>query len=130
MTTPELPPLHWVGAMQIDNASFQSLATEASVEARERILQARIAELEAECERLRQAVMIQEGKASSAVFDQLDRIAALEADAERWRTLRAFHWSEAPMCVVMNPKENVRLGANCPSGDLLDAAIDAAREGK
>lgn len=45
MTTPELPPLHWVGAMQIDNASFQSLATEASVEARERILLARIAEL-------------------------------------------------------------------------------------
>lgn len=44
MTTPELPPLHWVGAMQIDNASFQSLATEASVEARERILLARIAE--------------------------------------------------------------------------------------
>lgn len=46
MSAPELPPLHWVGAMQIDNASFQSLATEASVEGRERILLARIAELQ------------------------------------------------------------------------------------
>jgi len=53
MTTPELPPLHWVGAMRIDNASFQSLATEASVYARERILLARIAELEADAERYR-----------------------------------------------------------------------------
>lgn len=56
MTTPELPPLHWVGAMQIDNASFQSLATEASVYARERILLARIAELEADVGRYQKIV--------------------------------------------------------------------------
>ena len=43
----ELPPLQWVGAMQIDDGSYRSLASAESVEARERILLARIAELEA-----------------------------------------------------------------------------------
>lgn len=47
----ELPPLQWIGAMQIDDGSYRSLASAESVEARERILQARIAELEADAER-------------------------------------------------------------------------------
>ena len=42
----ELPPLQWVGAMQIDDGSYRSLASAESVEARERILLARIAEVE------------------------------------------------------------------------------------
>jgi len=46
-------------------------------------------------------------------------------DAERYRWLRAQHWSESAIAVVSDPKQNVRLGAYCPSDTLLDEAIDA-----
>lgn len=52
----------------------------------------------------------------------------LRVDAERYQWLRAAHWSSAPVCCVLDPKANVRLGATCPSGDQLDAAIDTARK--
>ena len=51
---------------------------------------------------------------------------ASERDAARYRWLRKQHWSYNSMCVVERPQKNVRLGANCPSLELLDAAIDAA----
>lgn len=54
-----------------------------------------------------------------------ERAAALEIDAERYRWLREQHWSESALAVVSDPKQNVRLGVYCPSGDLLDATIDA-----
>ena len=47
-------------------------------------------------------------------------------DAQRYRWLREQHWSNSDICCVNKPKQNVRLGGICPSGDLLDAAIDAA----
>jgi len=47
-------------------------------------------------------------------------------DAERYRKLRTFHWSESSMCVVLDPKKSVLLGAVCPSGTNLDDYIDAA----
>lgn len=49
-------------------------------------------------------------------------------DARRYRWLRRQHWDDSALCVVTEPKQNVRLGTYCPSEDLLDAAIDAAME--
>ena len=46
-------------------------------------------------------------------------------DAQRYRWLREQHWSNSDICCVDKPKQNVRLGGTCPSGDLLDSAIDA-----
>jgi hypothetical protein len=46
-------------------------------------------------------------------------------DAERYRWLRELNWNDAALCVVADPKRNVKLGSDCPSGERLDAAIDA-----
>ena len=66
--------------------------------------------------------------------EQIERLraelAACREDAERYRWLRECDWNASPLCVVVRPKENVRLGSDCPSWSRLDAAIDAAREGK
>lgn len=45
--------------------------------------------------------------------------------AERYLYLRSCHWNDSPLVVVRNPKQQVKLGAYCPSGNLLDDAIDA-----
>ena len=47
-------------------------------------------------------------------------------DATRYRWLREQHWNEADMAVVCHPKKSVKLGFDCPSGQRLDEAIDAA----
>ena len=47
-----------------------------------------------------------------------------ELNANRYLHVRAQHWSSSRLCVVMNPKDAVKLGHNCPSGDLLDFEID------
>lgn len=47
-------------------------------------------------------------------------------DAARYRKLRGMHWSDSMLCVVSEPKESVKIGCYCPSGEQLDAAIDAA----
>ena len=47
-------------------------------------------------------------------------------DAARYRWLRKQHWSESSICVVMHPKNAVRLGHECPSEERLDDFIDAA----
>jgi len=47
-------------------------------------------------------------------------------DAARYRWLREQQWNEAPMCVVLQPRQAVKLGHDCPSLDRLDAFIDAA----
>ncbi|MDT4879307.1 hypothetical protein FQZ97_1149610 [compost metagenome] len=57
-----------------------------------------------------------------SIPEQLRRMAK---DAERYRHLRVCHWNDSPLAVVCDPKKQVKLGADCPSGDLLDAAIDA-----
>lgn len=56
-------------------------------------------------------------------------VAALTADAGRYRWLRAQHWSTSPMCVVSRPEKSVRFGCDCPSGHLLDGAIDSELKG-
>ena len=53
---------------------------------------------------------------------------AVEVYAARYRWLREQHWDNSVLCVTTHPKQNLRLGAYCPSGELLDAAIDAARK--
>ena len=57
---------------------------------------------------------------------QLAEIESLRKDAERYRWLRIADWWRSPVCVLRNPKEQDKLGSDCPSGDRLDAAIDAA----
>lgn len=48
----------------------------------------------------------------------------LQKDAERYRKLRALHWSDAELAVVKSPRHNIVLGATCPSGEHLDSLID------
>lgn len=55
------------------------------------------------------------------------RVAELEADALRYRFLREQHWSDSSLCVVTTPKESVKPGRLCPSGELLDEAVDQAQ---
>lgn len=62
-------------------------------------------------------------EALSVLQKQLDEC---RADAERYRWLRAQHWHDGRMCVVVLPKLNVRPGSFCPSGELLDKEIDAS----
>jgi len=45
-------------------------------------------------------------------------------DAERYQKLRKQHWSKNDIAVVMFPKDNVKLGAQCPSMEILDKIID------
>lgn len=46
--------------------------------------------------------------------------------AERYRWLRERNWNESALFVVQGHHSLVRLGTDCPSGERLDAAIDAA----
>lgn len=48
---------------------------------------------------------------------------SLIADAERYRKLRARHWTDGGY--VIAPIGNVQLGSDTLSGDRLDAMIDA-----
>lgn len=52
---------------------------------------------------------------------------ALKADAERYRKLRTMSWYDSPLCVVRDPKQQVKPGTDCPSHDRLDAVIDLER---
>lgn len=51
---------------------------------------------------------------------------ALRKDAERYRWLREQNWAISEMAVATYPKESIKLGYDCPFGDRLDSAIDAA----
>lgn len=51
---------------------------------------------------------------------------ALRKDAERYRWIRTADWWRSPVCAISNPKEQAKLGSDCPSGERLDAQIDAA----
>ena len=50
----------------------------------------------------------------------------LREDADRYRWLRAQNWNQSEMAVVCQPKGAIKLGYDCPFGERLDAAIDAA----
>ena len=56
----------------------------------------------------------------------IDRLIKADKDAARYRWLRECHWSESPLCAVVNPKKMVKLGADCPTTTRLDDAIDEA----
>lgn len=59
--------------------------------------------------------------------DQLRaQVEALRKDAERYRWLRTADWWVSPLCAIRDPKQNAKLGSDCPSRDRLDKAIDAA----
>lgn len=60
----------------------------------------------------------------------LAEIERLHCDAARYRTLREMDWWQSPLCVVVDPKINVKLGSDCPSRERLDAMVDAARSTK
>jgi len=47
-----------------------------------------------------------------------------EKDAARYRWLRAKHWEENRIGVVVRPKDNTKLGCFLPSDTLLDDTID------
>lgn len=55
---------------------------------------------------------------------EVERLREFERDAMRYRFLRKCHWNESPLCVVVNPKAMVKLGADCPSKSRLDDAVD------
>lgn len=52
------------------------------------------------------------------------RVASLEKNASRYEWLRAQHWNDGKLCVVIDPKVNVKLGLSCPSLGLLDEMLD------
>ena len=57
---------------------------------------------------------------------QYTTIEAYRKDAERYQWLREADWWRSPVCVIRNPKEQAKLGSDCPSGERLDEAVDAA----
>jgi hypothetical protein len=62
------------------------------------------------------SIMAEEG-------EQVRRLAEYRKDAERYRWLRAQHWSDSWLCVTY--AHSVPPGCDCPSSDRLDEAIDA-----
>lgn len=66
-------------------------------------------------------------KAEDYYLAQIEALQA-DADADRYRWLKNnCGWTQGGF--VVTDISNVRLGAMCPSYELLDAAIDAARKG-
>lgn len=51
-------------------------------------------------------------------------------DAARYRWLRAQHWEQNTLAVVLRPKDNTKLGCFLPFDILLDQAIEAAIQSK
>lgn len=79
-----------------------------------------------------QVVAILEGRSEVEQLraERAAALAELEAfrkDAERYRLLRHAHWWESPLCVVRDPKCQVKPGTDCPSGERLDEAVDAIK---
>lgn len=70
------------------------------------------------------AVAIEPIKRYAAVALVDDTQTQLKKEAERYRKLRAMSWHDSPICVVRNPRNSVKLGYDCPSGDRLDELID------
>jgi len=132
MTTPELPPLTTYDHECVDDyGDFRSKMVEDNlgewvrvieVEARERILRDRIAELETVC-----AGHYANTVESLRLANEADaRAAELEADAERYRHLLDNCYAHAPPA----PKEKVYLVSTVNAADwrtATGAAIDAAR---
>ena len=138
MATPELPPLTTYDHECVDDyGDFRSKMVEDNlgewvrvieVEARERILLARIAELQEEADRRTREV-----EATYHVQRTLrERIAELEADAARYRWLRTATYldGETLAVFVIDEASEIANKGEWLSDEQLDAAIDAAREAK
>lgn len=79
------------------------------------------AELRAECEKLRKY-----GEEFASLAERRrEQAEALRKDAERYQWFRNQHWDSSAICAVVDPKLTTKLGAYCPSGKLLDDAVDA-----
>ena len=63
-------------------------------------------------------------------MSESDEQASLVRDAERYRWLRAQHWSDSKDTLTVTAARNIRLGSDCPFTERLDEAIDAARLGE
>ena len=50
----------------------------------------------------------------------------LARDADRYRWLRAQHWTDNTIAAVRWPKDAMKLGHDAPSGERLDDLIDEA----
>lgn len=50
-------------------------------------------------------------------------------DADRYRWLRAQHWTDNTIAAVSRPKDAIKLGNYCPSEERLDDLIDEAMKG-
>lgn len=96
----------------------------------ERSLQ-RLASGNAHCVHAYAKVVDEDDNSLVRLSDAQASIQALEADASRYRWLREQNWFSGPLCVLSDPKRvltrGIGLGAECPFGSRLDAAIDAAR---
>ena len=128
--------------------SNQKLATRVKeLEAEIGTYSAREFRMQAEIERLKrgrgrlievQEELIEENKRLSddiknqnkMLNEQVAIMADLNEDAKRYRWLREQHWNYSDLVVVTRPRQNVKLGSDCPCDDRLDAAIDAAMEGE
>lgn len=53
-----------------------------------------------------------------------EKVTQMSLDAKRYRKLRMCHWSDGPIAVVHDPKQNLKLGSLCLSEKLLDAYLD------
>ncbi len=93
-----------------------------------RLYEASLAKADAEIDGLREIINSPDAMASARAANALltAEIDGLKRDAERYRWLREQHWNEADIAVVCYPKKSVKLGFDCPSGQRLDEAIDAA----
>lgn len=56
----------------------------------------------------------------------IEALKEAQQDAERYRWLRECDWEKSPMCVLVSPKQNAKLGSDCPSRARLDEFIDEA----
>jgi hypothetical protein len=97
------------------------------------VMLALLAEIQALSEHKQQLVQLREAdgfESWAAVLVMVDQLKAevesLRKDAERYRWLRIADWWRSPVCAISNPKEQAKLGSDCPSGERLDAQIDSA----
>lgn len=86
--------------------------------------------LRQENKRLHQRVKELEKSLTESAVEILRLKKDIPAYAERYRWLREQHWNYSDLVVVTRPRQNVKLGSDCPCADRLDAAIDAAMESK
>lgn len=70
------------------------------------------------------------GASCYEAIELITRLRQAEKDAARYRWLRECRWDKSNLCVVTKPKVSVKLGADFPSSERLDSAIDEAMQCK